>query len=172
MRKLLLMLALTSMLAGHTATAQTVALLHEGKPSISVTYPNGWQIRTPPEEGVNLISAMPDDGSLLWQGMWLVRDASTVAQALEILDKLPGRLFSDIQRTGEPAQKRIGSLDVVELRGAGTYNSTDPVKFFIYLFETPGQRIGAMAYMGRPGAIEKHRAGLETLLHSLSSGSE
>lgn len=140
-----------------------------GHAIISATYPNGWQISTPRKEGVNLFSVMPDDGSVLWQGIWLVRGASTMDQGLELLDNVPDRMFSDITRTGESSHIRIGDLDVVKLQATGTYKNTGPVEFFIYLSETSGQRIGAMAYMGRPGAIEQHRLDPQALLRSLTS---
>ena len=169
MRRSLVLPTLVSFLVGHAATAQVVTLLHEGKPALSVSYPNGWQIRTPGTEGVNLISAVPADGSVLWQGMWLVRDVTTVEQAVERLVNLPGRLFSDIKQSREPSQEQIGDLAVYKLRGTGTYKETEPVEFHIYLFEAPDQRIGAMAYMGKLTAIERHRGDLEAMLQSLSA---
>ncbi len=34
---------------------------------------------------LNVISAFPTDGSLLWQGIWIMRDTTSVDEAMERL---------------------------------------------------------------------------------------
>lgn len=153
------------------SSAQVMTLLHDSERVVSVTYPNGWQIRTPRAEGINIISAIPDDGSLLWQGLWVLKEAETIDQALERLHGLEGRLFSDVKLTKGPWQERIGELNIYNHEGTGLYQ-TKPVTFFISLFSLASQRIAALAYMGDPAAIELYKNDLTFIVQSLQPASK
>ena len=149
------------------ASAQVMTLLQDGKRVVSVTYPDGWQIRTPRIEGSNIIAAIPDDGSLLWQGLWVLREAGTIEQALERLHSLESRLFSDVEQTKDPWQEQIGELTVFNHEGTGMYQDSKSISFFVTLFEVGDQRVAALAYMGEPTAIEQHQDDLRFIVQSL-----
>jgi hypothetical protein len=167
MKRLLIITVLLAFAGGQSVSAQIVGLLHDGEPVISVVYPDGWQIKTPSKDGGNLISAMPADGSMLWQGIWLVRDAFSIAQAFNRLDAIENNLFTDVKQTKAPWQQQIGELTVHCREGEGVYKDTEPIELFIALFKISEQRIGALAYMGKPEAIKQHQADLDYLLRSL-----
>ena len=144
-----------------------MTLLQDDERVVSVTYPDGWQIRTPRIEGSNIIAAIPDDGSLLWQGLWVLREAGTIEQALERLHSLESRLFSDVKQTKDPWQEQIGELTVFNHEGTGTYQGSKSILFFVTLFEVSKQQVAALAYMGEPTAIEQYQEDLSFIVQSL-----
>lgn len=155
--------------ATSAVSAQTMTYVYEDKPAFSLTYPAGWEIRMPREEGRNVISAFPTDGSLLWQGMWIMRETSSVDEALDRLKAMEKGLFESVKLSKEPWTEKIGELEARCYKGTGMYQESQPVESFMALFELPGGRIGALGYVGDPQAIETHRAELTALMQSLEA---
>jgi len=149
------------------AAAQTVSYLDAGEPAFSLTYPDGWEIRTPRTEGRNVISAFPTDGSLLWQGMWVMKESTSVEDAIARLEAMQRGLFQDVKLTGDPWNEELGGVEARCFKATGKYQNEQPVESFMALFELPGRRVGAVAYIGDPAGLETHRADLESLLGSL-----
>jgi hypothetical protein len=69
----------------NVARAQMVTYLQGREPEFSVTYPDGWEVRMPRTDGRNVISAYPTDGSMLWLGMWIMKESTSVDDAVERL---------------------------------------------------------------------------------------
>ena len=149
--------------------AQAMIYLHDGEPSFSITYPDGWDIRTPRAKGRNLMSAMPSDNTLLWQGGWIVRDAETIDQAVDRLSGMEGRLFQNVKRSGEPWSRNVGSVVLRCHDGNGTYQESQLIEFRICVFQLSRSRVGALAFMGDPAVINARRGDLETMMNSLEA---
>ena len=160
-------LALLVLTISQITSAQVVTLLDDGAPSVSVEYPDGWQIRTPRKKGGNIIAAMPDDGSLLWQGLWILRETDSIDQARQRLGAMESRLFTDVKQTKDPWQAQIGELTVYNQEGTGLYQGSMPITVFMTLFLVPGQRVAALVYMGDPAAIDEHHSDLAFIVQSL-----
>ena len=158
---LLIGLSLTS-----SADAQLLTYVHDGQARFSLGYPDGWEIRTPRKEGSNLISAVPTDGSMLWQGVWLMQGAADVDEAAKMMGEMELGLFQDTKPVREPWDEKVGDLTIRCHQGTGLYNETDTVEYFIALFDV-GDHVGVLAYMGGTGALEAHRADLEEMVQSL-----
>lgn len=152
-----------------TAAAQRVAYMEGDEPAFSLTYPDGWEIRTPRTEGRNVISAYPTDGSLLWQGMWIMRESTSVEDAIARLQAMEKGLFEDAKLSQEPWAETVGGLEARCYKGTGKYQGDKPVESFMALFELPGQRVGVVAYIGEPDAIEAHQTDLANLMGSLEA---
>jgi hypothetical protein len=167
MKRGTLLVALIAAALSTPAAAQTVSYLEAGEPTFSLTYPDGWEVRMPRTAGRNVISAYPTDGSLLWQGMWVMKESTSVEDAIARLEGMQRGLFQDVKLTGDPWSEELGSVEARCFESTGRYQGDQAVESFMALFELPGQRVGAVAYIGDPAGIETHRADLETLLESL-----
>ena len=152
-----------------TAKAQMVTYLQEGEPSFSLTFPEGWEIRTPRAEGRNVISAYPSDGTLLWLGMWIMKESAGVDDAVERLKAMKAGLFEGMKTVREPWTEKLGALDARCFRGSGKYRGEKTVESFMALFELPGKRIGALGYIGEPDGVRTHRDDIEATLQSLEA---
>ena len=150
-----------------SATGQRMTYMAGGEPAFSLSYPDGWEIRTPRTEGRNVISAYPTDGSLLWQGMWIMKESTTVEEAIARLQAMERGLFEDVKLNQEPWTEQVGGVEAHCYRGTGKYQGDKPVESFMALFELPGERVGALGYIGDLDGIESHRADLEAMLQSL-----
>ena len=168
MKRILLVAAIAFIALGTAALAQTMTYTQGGEPAFSVTYPVGWEIRTPRSEGRNVISAYPTDGSLLWQGMWIMRDSTSLEESLERLEAMETGLFEEAKLIQEPWTETVGDLALRCYRGTGKYQGKQTVESFMALFELPAGQIGAIGYIGDPEAIETHAEGLHSLLQSLA----
>lgn len=151
------------------ATAQKVTYLQGEEPAFSLTYPDGWEIRTPRTEGRNVISAYPTDGSLLWQGMWIMKESTGVEDGIARLQAMEKGLFEDVKLNREPWTATVGGLEARCYKGTGKYQGDKPVESFMALFELSGQRVGVVAYIGEPDAIKAHQTDLEALMGSLEA---
>lgn len=171
-RKFIGYLAVSLMALGSVqhAQAQVMVYLDEGEPAFWLTYPDGWDIRMPRSEHRDLISSMPADGSLLWQGIWIVRDAVNLDEAAKSLDGMEKRLFRNVQMTREAWDENIGPLVVRCREGTGVYEDKEAVRFRVCVFELSGNRVGALAYMGDPGAIDARQDDLDAMVQSLEAG--
>lgn len=149
------------------AEAQKVTYLDADQPAFSVTYPDSWIVRTPRIEGRNVISSYPNDGSLLWQGMWIMREARTVEESIERIKNMELGLFEDSKLKKDPWVERVGDLDAKCYSGSGLYKGARPVETFMAFFELSDQRVGVFGYIGEPDAIEANRGALEDMLYSL-----
>jgi hypothetical protein len=167
MKRALLLVTVALVAITESATAQQMTYTQGGEPAFSVTYPVGWEIRTPRTEGRNVISAYPTDGSLLWQGMWLMRDSASVEDSLARLEAMETGLFSDSKLIKEPWTEQLRDLTLHCFMGSGTYREDQTVETFMALFQLPGNRVGALGYIGDPEAIKAHAEGLHSLLQSL-----
>lgn len=147
--------------------AQQITYLQGGVPAFSITYPVGWEIRTPRSEERNVMSAYPADGSLLWQGLWIMRETTSVDEAVARLQAMELGLLEDAALTQEPWTERIGNLDVRCYKGRGLYQGDKPVETFMALFQLPDQQIGALGYIGEAASIEARSQDLHTILYSL-----
>lgn len=151
------------------ARAQRVTYMEGGEPAFSLSYPDGWEIRTPRTEGRNVISAYPTDGSLLWQGMWIMKESTSVDDAIARLQEMERGLFEDVESSKEPWTETVGGLETRCYKGTGKYQGDKPVESFMALFELSGRRVGVVSYIGDPEGIEAHRADIEALLGSLEA---
>ena len=152
-----------------SAFAQVMTYLHEGDPAFSIAYPIEWDIKTARTEDRNLISAMPSDGSMLWQGVWIVRESLTVDEAIKALSDMEHQLFTDVKRVGEPWTEDIGALQVHCHQGSGLYKDSETVEILICVFQLPDNLVGAFAYMGDPEAISTHQNELQEMAGSLEA---
>ena len=130
------------------AAAQTVSYLEAGQPAFSLTYPDGWEVRTPRTEGRNVMSAYPTDGSLLWQGMWVMKDSTSVEDAIARLEAMQKGLFEEVKSNREPWSEKLGGVEARYFEATGKYQGDQPVKSFMALFELPGST-------GRGGGLHR-----------------
>lgn len=166
MKFLFVLLATITALPGVT-WAQRITYLHDDAPAFSITYPVGWEIRTPRSEERNVISAYPTDGSLLWQGMWIMSESTSLEDALARLQAMELGLFKDAQPTQDPWTEKIGDLEVRCYRGRGLYQGDKPVETFMALFQLPDQQVGVLGYIGDPESLRTHAEDLRSILGSL-----
>jgi hypothetical protein len=167
MKRTFLFLTVALIAISGSATAQQMTYNQGGEAAFSVTYPDGWEIRTPRTEGRNVISAYPTDGSLLWQGMWIMRDSESVEDSLARLEAMETGLFKDAKLIREPWTEKLGDLTLRCFMGSGRYQENQAVETFMALFQLPGNRVGALGYIGDPEAIKAHAEELHSLLQSL-----
>ncbi len=153
----------------NAATAQMMTYMQDGEPAFSLTFPDGWEIRTPRVEGRNVISAYPTDGSLLWLGMWIMRQSTSVDDAVERLKAMELGLFEDVKLLKEPWTESVGGFEARCYKGTGRFKGETTVESFMAFFELPGEKVGALGFIGEPDGVKAHQAELETLLRSLEA---
>ena len=158
--------ALVLIASAGTAGAQVMSYMYEGTPAFSLEYPPGWEIRTAPDPAKPVISASPGDGGMLWQGVWIVRDATTVDAAIARLRAMEEQMFSGVEFPNDPRVETHGDVAVHCNEGSGSFQD-HPIGISICLFPLAGDRVGAFVYMGDPGDIETHSADLQSMLASL-----
>ncbi|MEJ2085625.1 MAG: hypothetical protein P8Y44_08090, partial [Acidobacteriota bacterium] len=122
---------------------------------------------TPRVEGRNVISSYPIDGGLLWQGLWVMRDVSTIEESIERLQSMELGLFEDTKLTKEPWVEAVNGVEVHRYSGSGLFKGETTVETLMSFFEVAGEKVGVVGYIGEPEAIETHRTDLEQMLDSL-----
>jgi hypothetical protein len=180
MKRLALVVLLAVACLGATALAreQKFVYKHEGRPLFSLTLPDGWFLDTDfadearaagidkgtgPE--IRIVEAMPDDGTKLWLGAWVVPRASTLDRGLEYVTSLDGELFSDIA-ISPPRESTIGGMKARALAGTAKREG-EKVELAAVLFEARPGVIAVVLYVGLPDTSSKHRDQLQRIVASV-----
>jgi hypothetical protein len=160
------------------ARGEKVVYDHEGRPLFSVTLPDRWFLDTDFSDearaagveegarpGIRIVEAMPDDGTKLWLGAWVVPKASTLERGLEYVTSLDSDLFSDIAIS--PAKEtQLGGMKARALAGTAKREG-EKVELAAVLFEARPGVIAVLLYVGLPETWTKHRDELQRIVASV-----
>jgi hypothetical protein len=171
----LVLLAAAWLAAPALARAEKVFYDHEGRPLFSVTLPDRWFLDTDFADearaagaeagGIRIVEAMPDDGTKLWLGAWVVPRASTLDRGLEYVTSLDGELFSDIALS-PPRETELGGMKARALSGTAKREG-EKVELAAVLFEARPGVIAVVLYVGRPDTWTKNRDALQRIVASV-----
>ncbi len=158
--------------------AETLAYSHDGKPLLSITFPDGWLVDTDyvedataagtykgGEPEIRIVEAMPEDGTRLWIGSWVAPRTSTLEKGLEYAASLDGSLFTDVEATA-PEATEVGGMAARTFHGTAKRQGED-VEFAMALLEPRDGVIVVVLYVGEPETWTQHEAELTAIVESL-----
>ena len=172
-RSLLLLFCLPALVQ-----AQSFVYEREGLGLFVFDMPNDWFVDTdfldearaagtadsgPPK--IQIVEAMPMDGSKLWIGFWVVPNVSTLAEGLEYTRSLDQTLLKEVVAT-TPEARRLGGMPAKTFSGTAVRDS-ESVEFAVALFEPKPELIAVALYIGRPQTWFRHAEQLEQIRDSL-----
>jgi hypothetical protein len=157
--------------------AQAHTLIYEtgdGRPVFRIAYPSGWSLdlklsNPQPDAGASpppqVVGAMPNDGSLLWLGVWVPPGVSNFEEAKAYLDSLEQYILTEVKAEA-PRVDTINGMPARIMEGTAKKDE-DPVEWVMAFFQPQEGVIATALYVGVVEAREKHRQNLEKIIGSI-----
>ena len=168
---LMILITCTSALAQVSITYST-----QGKKYFSMTIPDNWRVNVgseidpalmPDNERpmARLITAMPDDNTPLWFGMWVPADVKNFAEAKEYMDSLGIELLTDVVVT-ERRHDRLNTMQVYYVSGNGKKDD-ELMEFHGGFVQISGENVAIAIYIGPHDLAKQHKDELKRMFQSL-----
>jgi hypothetical protein len=161
-----------------TTQAQVyITYVDQQKPYFTFNIPDLWRVNVGSDTDAEveaasaadamprIITAMPDDGTVLWFGTWLPRNVTTLEAAHTDLNALNGVLLDNAVST-ETKVEKLNGMPVMYIKGTGEKEGKT-MDFFVTLFELSAARVGIAIYIGPPATTVIHRDDLKTMIKSI-----
>lgn len=173
--------ALILLLLNNSVQAQVfITYVDQQKPYFTFNIPDLWQVNvgsdtdtettSVDDEMPRVITAMPDDGTVLWFGTWLPRNVTTLEAAREDLKSLNGVLL-DRPVPVETRHEKLNGMPVTYIRGTGEKEG-ELMDFFATLFQLSEDNVGIAIYIGPPDTTARHRDNLKKMIKSIKPAME
>lgn len=172
------MAALILLSLGNMAQAQVyITYVDQQKPYFTLNIPDLWRVNVGSgsaadtgDASVNdtmprIITAMPDDGTVLWFGTWLPRNIATLEVAHTDLKSLNGVLLDNPVATAT-RQEELNGMPVMYIKGMGEKEG-ETMDFFAMLFQLSEAHVGVAIYIGPPATTVIHRDDLKAMIKSI-----
>lgn len=161
------------LLAASTASAQTYTYKLNDAPVFTVDIPEGWKFSTKPSQRdptVQRFSGTAPTG-LAWCGVWVVKDAKTIDEAVTYLTTTAKSLITDAKDTKQPYNGEINGMKArhFELTGTMKMQNGKNQKFDArsVLFESGGDRIGTAVCMTDAEGLTAQKGQIDAFFASL-----
>lgn len=147
---------------------------HDGRPVFKIKYPAGWVVDLdfdkprkdhPGPPPPRVVEAMPNDGSLVWLGIWMPRRVTSFDEAEDYLDSLEQHILSDV-KANPPRAQYLNGMPARIIDGTAKKDN-DEVVWAMAFFQPADGVIGAALYVAVPAAVKKHQKDLDELIASL-----
>jgi hypothetical protein len=124
------------------------------------------EVRT--EEGwiiPRVVTAMPDDDTPLWFGIWVPPDVATLAEAKGYMDALGPVLLSDVV-VKKRVQTRLNNLAALHVSGTGK-KEDEPMDFHAFFAQLTPKTIVIAIYIGPHATTISHGRELAGMINTL-----
>ena len=173
--KKLLIICLACMAAALPVSAQTVSYNLDAAPLFSVDMPDGWKFEAKPSKrdpGTKRISGTGGESGLVWFGVWVVKDAKTIDEAVTYVKSAAKSLITDSKEKKPPVDGQINGLKARHFELSGTMNMEKlPEKFDarIVLFEVAPARVGIAVCMADTAGLQSEKTNIDAFFKSIRS---
>jgi len=161
------------LLAALPAAGQTVAYSLNETPLFTVRMPDGWKFESRPNPRnptTKRISGTASNG-LVWFGVWVVKDATTVDQAYKYVQTTARTLINDAKETRSENMPAINGMKARYSEHTGTMKMQDgkPQVFDaqVVLFETGSGRVGIAVCMADTDGLKAEKANIDAFFKSI-----
>jgi len=178
-KNVLCLIAVTLFILGGVAQAQvSITYSAYGKQYFSMAIPDNWQVNVGSEENPagtpkgerlksRLITAMPQDGTPLWFGMWVPADVEDFKEAKEYIDSLGLGLLTDVVTT-ERKFETLNGMDVYYAGGTGK-KEDENMDFYAAFVQLSKKTVAIAIYIGPHETTVSHGDELTRMFQSLLS---
>jgi len=112
-----------------------------------------------------IVTAMPDDDTPLWFGIWVPPDVATLAEARGYMDALAPVLLTDVV-VKKRVQTRLNSLAALHVSGTGR-KEDEPMDFHAFFAQLTPTTIVIAIYIGPHATTISHGKELAAMINSL-----
>ncbi|MEA2114370.1 MAG: hypothetical protein U9P36_03165 [Thermodesulfobacteriota bacterium] len=151
----------------------------QGVHHFSMTIADSWRVNVGSEEDASqlpegekpmarLITAMPDDGTPLWFGMWVPPNVQKIKEAKEYMDSLGLELLADMVTTKRTFDT-LNGMDVFHVSGTGEKEG-EPMDFHAAFVQLSKEKVAIAIYIGPHETTISHGDELLQMVHSLQPG--
>lgn len=148
----------------------------QGKQYFSINIPDAWQLNVGFEvdpaqmpEGEKpmsrIVTAIPDDGTDMWFGMWVPSGVSNFAEAHEYIKTLDTSLLSDVV-PGKRRQDTLNDMQVYYFQGTGKKDEKTMEYYGMYL-QVAEDAVAIAVYIGAPDTTDLYGDELKAMMNSL-----
>ena len=117
------------------------------------------------EKQNRLISAMPNDGTPLWFGMWVPKDLMKIRDAKEYMTSLGLELLTDMVTTNRKFDS-LNSMKVFYVSGTGK-KEDEAMDFHAAFVQLSPENVAIAIYIGPPETTNIHGEELAGMIRSL-----
>lgn len=177
LKKGLILLTVMLFFAASVAQAQVnITYSSQGKQHFTVQIPDSWRVNVGFEvdpslmpEGEKpmsrLITAMPNDGTDLWFGMWVPPDVANFEEAHEYMSSLDSNVLTDVV-PGEHKSDMLNGMKVYYANGTGKRDDALMEYHGMFIQLSP-ETVAIAIYIGPPETTKSHGKDLLGMMHSL-----
>jgi hypothetical protein len=154
-------------------SGQTVAYSHNDAPLFTVRMPDGWKFESQPNPrnpAAKRISGTASKG-LVWFGVWVVKDAKTIEEAVNVVRTTTKALIPDVK---ESKAAHLGDANGMRARYSehtGTMKMQDgKLQAFdaqVVLFDVGGGRIGIAVCVYDADGMKAEKANIDGFFKSI-----
>lgn len=161
-----------------TANAQVaVTYVTNNKALFTMEIPDTWIVNVGTESDTaklesgqtsapRVVTAMPEDGTILWFGTWVPDGVKTLDDAHEYLLSVKDYLIDEATPSVKITDAKIGRMPVRYSTGTGIKNGKK-VDYFAMLFQLNKSHSGLAIYIGPEKATDAHREELKSMVRSI-----
>jgi len=177
--RMLTPLLVSLLLALTCAAAQArinVTYSSQGKQYFSIDIPDAWQLNVGFEvdpaqmpEGEKpmsrVVTAIPDDGTDMWFGMWVPSGVANFAQAHEYMKTLDTDLLTDVV-PGKKRQDTLNGMQVYYLQGIGK-KADEVMEYYGMYLQLAQDAVAIAIYIGNPETTALYDDELKEMINTL-----
>jgi len=112
-----------------------------------------------------IVTAMPNDGSHLWFGMWIPDNVTNIKEAKDYLTNFRG-YFVQNAVTKKTSHAKINGMQAISAYGEGERDGKI-VDIAVVLFQVSSKNVGIVIYIGPPESTEQHHADIKYMVGSI-----
>jgi len=170
------MIATIGFLMTTASYGQTLSYKVDNNSVFTVDMPEGWKFESKPSKrdpGVMRVSGTASNG-LVWFGVWVVKDAKTIDQAVSYVDSTAKSMITDAKSKKQPYMGEINGMKARYHEVTGTMRmqdgKTEKFDARVVLFETGVDRIGIAVCMADTEGLKAEKDKIDAFFKSIRPG--